>query len=148
MLYVYRVDSDYIWHSPSPEDATPDNGWDLIDTDDIDTFLWEERCQVADSEAEWEEDEDEYGDFVENTTYTAYFPYDPALHAAHKGYEEQRPEHAVWAKENARIRNKEKIRRAETALMCIEADLLNLERKREELVAELEGLLKNESLSG
>ena len=124
MKYVYLVDTGY-HHNWTVEQATAANHFSYIETDDIEDYIWDERCQWAESSgsqyAEWEctscgeidgyefdcecDDpnvecryEEEYAEFVERETNAYYFEYDPKLHCS---VPSNRPEHLEWKKEEA-----------------------------------------------
>jgi len=131
MLFLYNH-SDRYWNLA--ETPSVRNHYELVETDDIGEYAYEEDSEYASNNAQDEEDDwhDHVAQHGGSSKWFAYDPTDP-VHIEHKGYEEQRPEHIKWleAKKQAAIEESE--RRREARLVQIQKEIRALLLEQEEL---------------
>lgn len=170
MLYAVLVRQGHGYFSRNPEPSASD-GWEILDIKgDIDTAVWERRCDAAQGvepeswsycntcgyegdSGEWEcprcvdsleHGEEEWNDHVESSTYYHTIPYDATNdnHARCPGVEHKRPEHKVAVDmHNKKVARR--IERLETDLTRNLEQIRSLTKKRIEIRKEL-GKLQND----
>lgn len=75
------------------------------------------QCEIAESYGGFDEDEQEFGEFVEDNSDYIVVDYDHTnpIHIEHPGYEGERPEHVEWLK-----KEKDRIFQVEFQSLCDE----------------------------
>lgn len=149
-FYVYVI--EHRGTSWEASDACSANHFELVKTNDIEGFIWEQeqehaqsygeptvelQCEYCGSTSDQHGEEccdeemtvtyeQEWNDFVEENAAGTYFPYDPELHASISGYEDERPEHLEWVVADKARRKAEKIARIEAKILDKASELQRL----------------------
>lgn len=148
-FYCVYVSGQAEWNFTTDPEDVDETSWELVKFPTkglteaqiermIETYLWEEATQVADSSADFDEEEEEWCDFVENNTTTGYVKYDPSLenHRGLSGFEDERPEHKEWqikvAEERVRLCEAAAVRNS----LTIESRIRDLQLYQESLEQE------------
>jgi len=108
MLYIYKHDSDYRNLGCSPSVG---NFYELIETDNIEEYN-HQMCVEEASSQEFDEDEDDWGNQVNNHGGAGqWYEYDKTnpIHVAHTGFEDQRPEAVEYQKQEAKAKKAKKL---------------------------------------
>ena len=112
MLYIIKTESDSYFSQPNYEQNT--NPSDFADFEVIDVTsqaeaereLWAAMCEVGESTYDPDEEEDgeenyeeDFDEYVNTHVVGHILPYDPEIHMAATGLEEQRPERVQYLME-------------------------------------------------
>ena len=146
MFYVYATYS--YGYEQDTDSVCLGNHWELMEADsdaEMVDYIWDVRCEQA-NETYHDEDEDEWGDHVEeNSDDYVCLPYDPSKegHVELSGYEDERPEYAALMIVKAARKRTDKIASLRKLIWSKINQRVDLQAEIEKFTVELQRLLND-----